>query len=555
MRGLGRQSDRFEGLDEEQMGKDSEKEGSPPPAEAGRKGRRLKLGCLASGLAVVVFAIVGGLVLGKWTGRMPGTGVSTEPILVDEEDVDILFDTTGHDANGVKLARQEIFDTLLSLVADAGDTIVLDMFLANQFGTLTRKPYRDTTGELVEALVRRKSEHPDTWILLLTDPVNSAYAFDCPPALRPLVEAGVHVVLTDLEQLADLNRIYSPFSRIVRPVLEQLRPMHGRVLSNPLEPKGDKISLIQFFRLLDFKANHRKVAIVRDKVGSWRVMVTSANPHSASSAFANTGVVLRRAPVREIYRGELLVARASILRRPELCCSRSDASELLRDLEKRLSDLPEHESSTASKQGTGVRVRYCTEGAIGETVDWMLKGAGRGDQVDLLMFYLSDPQVISGIKACAERGARVRLLLDPNREAFGRGKNGVPNTAVAWKLHRWAQQRELPLEVRWFVAQGEQGHFKMLRVHNRAAGREQLLTGSANFTIRNLRGYNLEAAVLLEDAHRAGETCGRVFTDLWENRGGVSYSSEIGALPLGALALCTRKAYTVWNNLTGACTY
>lgn len=537
------------------MGKARESEQSSAPAEAGQKRRRLRLGCLAWALAAIVVAIVGGLVLGKWTGRMPGTGLSTEPILVDEKDVDILFDTTGHDASGVKLARQEIFDTLLSLISEAGDTIVLDMFLVNQFGTLTRKPYRDTTRELVEALVRRKTEHPDTWILLLTDPVNSAYAFDCPPALRPLVEAGVHVVLTDLEQLADLNRIYSPFSRIVRPVLEHLRPMHGRVLSNPLEPKGDRISFVQFLRLLDFKANHRKVAVVRDEDGAWRVMVTSANPDSASSAFGNVGVVLRRAPVREIYRGELLVARASILRRPELCCSRSDASELLRDLEKRLSDLPEDKPAEASERVAGVRVRYCTERAIGETVDWMLKGAGRGDKVDVMMFYLSDPRVIAGIKACAERGARVRLLLDPNREAFGRGKKGVPNTPVGWGLHRWAKQRGLALEVRWLMAHDEQGHFKLLRVHNQTAGREQLLAGSANFTIRNLRGYNLEADVLLENAHGVGDTCGRVFADLWENRGGVSYSSEIGALPLGALALCTRKAYTVWNNLTGACTY
>ena len=47
-----------------------------------------------------------------------------------------------------------------------------------------------------------------------------------------------------------------------------------------------------------------------------------------------------------------------------------------------------------------------------------------------------------------ERGATLRVILDPNRDAFGREKNGIPNRQAAWDLH------EAGIPVRWCATEG-----------------------------------------------------------------------------------------------------
>ena len=54
------------------------------------------------------------------------------------------------------------------------------------------------------------------------------------------------------------------------------------------------------------------------------------------------------------------------------------------------------------------------------------------------MFYLSERKIISAIKKAHSRKVKVRLLLDPNKDAFGREKNGIPNRSVAYELESMA---------------------------------------------------------------------------------------------------------------------
>ncbi len=50
---------------------------------------------------------------------------------------------------------------------------------------------------------------------------------------------------------------------------------------------------------------------------------------------------------------------------------------------------------------------------------------------DLVMFYLSERQIIKSLLAAHRRGVKMRVLLDANKDAFGLEKNGVPNRPVA----------------------------------------------------------------------------------------------------------------------------
>ena len=56
------------------------------------------------------------------------------------------------------------------------------------------------------------------------------------------------------------------------------------------------------------------------------------------------------------------------------------------------------------------------------------------------------------------RGVRVNVMLDPNRDAFGRQKDGVPNRPVANELVTASGER---IAVRWYRTHGEQFHTKL----------------------------------------------------------------------------------------------
>jgi hypothetical protein len=84
----------------------------------------------------------------------------------------------------------------------------------------------------------------------------------------------------------------------------------------------------------------------------------------------------------------------------------------------------------------------------------------------------------------------VRILLDPNKDAFGFRKIGVPNRDVAGELLRAG------IALRWYPTQGEQFHVKFAAV--RSADRLWFTLGSANFTRRNIADYNLEANAIVD---------------------------------------------------------
>ena len=86
------------------------------------------------------------------------------------------------------------------------------------------------------------------------------------------------------------------------------------------------------------------------------------------------------------------------------------------------------------------------------------------------------------------------VILDPNRDAFGRQKDGVPNRPVANELVTQSGEK---IQVRWYRTHGEQFHTKMALI--RRGDRFIASLGSANLTRRNIGNYNLEANIALED--------------------------------------------------------
>jgi hypothetical protein len=115
------------------------------------------------------------------------------------------------------------------------------------------------------------------------------------------------------------------------------------------------------------------------------------------------------------------------------------------------------------------------------------------------------------------------VLLDPNKDAFGFEKSGIPNRQVASEL---IAASDGAIQLRWIRTHGEQFHAKLITV--RSGERMWLMLGSANFTRRNLGDLNLEADVIVDtSASRAlaSEITGW-FEMLWSNRQGVEYSAD-----------------------------
>ncbi|WP_232781833.1 phospholipase D family protein [Marinicella sediminis] len=380
--------------------------------------------------------------------------------------VRFLADYTWVDEQRVRHTDQQIFKRIIQLISQAERLVVLDMFLFNDFAGDPNGDdpnIRPLSDELAAVLIERKRQVPDLRVVLITDPINHLYGGLRSARLTRLATAGVEVVMTDLNRLRDSNPIWSGFWRLCCQWFGNSNS--GGWLPNPVG--NDQVTLRTWLRLLNFKANHRKV-MVTDSGEELVGLVTSGNPHDASSAHGNVALEFMGDAVTDLLAAEQAVmdfsaAHSAALVEPDSLSHSTDSSALIQVL---------------------------TESNIRDVVIKLLEQSRAGDRVDLKMFYLSHRPIIQALIQAHERGVSLRVLLDPNEDAFGKKKNGIPNRQVAAELHR------VGIPVRWCDTHGEQCHSKMMLFHRTHAA-SQLLLGSANFTRRNLDDLNLETNVLL----------------------------------------------------------
>lgn len=373
--------------------------------------------------------------------------------------VEFLSDQTFLDRDGKLHTEQQIFDAILTLIGQAQSTIVVDMFLFNaEVGASTAK-HRALSQELTDALIHKKALHPQMDISVITDPINTVYDGMDVEHLRLLRKAGIDVIVTDLRPLRASNPIWSGFWYMCCQNLGN--NSQGGWLPNPFAEQ--KITLRSYLALFNFKANHRKTLVV-DSLDGWKALITSANAHDGSSLHSNVAMIVHDASAIDVLDTERAVARMS----------QGDIPMLV----------------IASKAGAAnlPKVQILTEQAIYTEVLQSIAALQQGESLDLMMFYLSERRIVKALQAAQARGVKVRVLLDPNKDAFGREKNGMPNRQVAWEL------KKSGVQLRWCNTQGEQCHSKLL-VLTKLDGTKQVILGSANYTARNLKNYNLETNV------------------------------------------------------------
>ncbi len=436
-----------------------------------------------------------------WLKPMPEyTSFSGTEFKVPESSITLLSDITHRDEEGNTLIEQEIFDEIFSLIHEAESYLLVDMFLWNSLLGAATSSYRGLASELVEALVLKAETNPDIIIQVITDPINEIYGGMTSHELDKLREVGIPVVVTNLIPLRDSNPLYSGFWRVTARWFGN--SARGGWLPNPFDNDAPSLTLRSYLSLLNFKANHRKVLVADSEVDGRRSLVSvisSANPHDGSSAHTNVAVRVDDKIWQDVVLTEMAVVSFS-------------GYEFIPPPISLINEVVDRDGDMV--------VQILTEGVIRDRLVSEINQLVAGDRIDMAMFYLSDRHILNAIIKADSRGVVTRLLLDPNKDAFGRQKTGIPNRPVASELLKKTNN----LSLRWCNTQGEQCHMKFTLFNK---GEESVLvTGSANLTRRNIGDFNLETNILIR-----GRSEAEVFIDtnsfferFWNENNGDLYS-------------------------------
>ena len=369
--------------------------------------------------------------------------------------IEFLRDLT-YMGDSIRIVDQEIYKRAHALIDSADEFLVLDIFLFIETSIDTNPEYIRSTEQLTQKLVEKKKANPEMPIYFITDEFNIFYYSHKNPHLERMKEVGIEVIVTDMLKLRDSHQPYSLFWRLIPRWFGN--PNYKGTLKNLFTEPNEKMAIRSILKLFNFKANHRKI-ILSEKAG----IITSANPHTASSLHLNIGFYVTGQILADILESEKAVAKIS-------------KSEINVDFE------PEETRGS-------IRLKYITEGKIRKQLIQNINSLNEEDSLDIGMFYMSDRKVIKAIKKAQKRGTEIRLLLDANKDAFGKQKNGIPNRQVAWELYKKGAH------IRWANTHGEQFHTK-LAIFTKSDS-VTVIGGSANFTKRNIGDKNLESNILI----------------------------------------------------------
>lgn len=407
-----------------------------------------------------------------------------------ESNVEFLKDLTYKD-KGKKVVKQEIFDQVFELIDDADKFIIMDMFLFNDDYDKAKDKYPNISDKLTQKLIDKKLKNKDIRIIVITDPINSSYGAYEPDNVKKLRQNDIEVVFSNLDKVRDSNPLYSSYYRAY---LNKIPRSEKGGLPNVFSPQNPKVDFGSYLSLLNFKANHRKV-LVSEK----SAIVSSANPHDGSFYHSNIAFKLSGKIIDDIIKSEKAVLNISNYKGK---------------------DIDSFAFSDEKFKSSGVKAKFITEEKIQKAILDSINSSKKGDSIDIAVFYFSDRHLIDALKKASDRGVKIRLILDLNKDAFGKKKVGIPNKQIASEL-----VKKDNVKIKWYETQGEQFHSKMIIFKN--ADNVKVIGGSANFTRRNLDDFNLEADILIEAGAKekaVADICD-YYDRIWNNKDGL-YTSD-----------------------------
>lgn len=461
-------------------------------------------------LILLIFPILFGFI------TPPPAGTSYRSPLSGISDIRFIYDLS-YLKNNALIHDQKILDEQIKLIQASDHFIVTDLFLYNDYYNTTKLTFPKSTLKLTNALISQKKKHPQMPIYLITDEINNSYSAAMQKQFTDLENNGITVIITDLNKVRDSNPLYSGYWRTY------IKPfgLNGKGwLKNPFGTNGPDVNVRNYLKLLNFKANHRKVTIT-DK----GAIITSSNPHDGSSYHSNIAFFITGDAVKYLLQAEKAVALFS--------------GTEIKGAEYQNNGAPLRKNT---------QVSVLTENKIRDALISQIKNTKANDHIRLGMFYLAHREIIRELITASSRGVDIQIILDPNKDAFGFKKNGIPNRQTANELVTKSKGK---IQVRWYDTHGEQYHSKIIGIESE--GKMVIIGGSANYTRRNLDNYNLEETIMvvIDQNDPVANDFRTYFDRIWNNTDGI-YTTDFS----------TYKDTALWKVLiyrlqeaTGLCTF
>jgi len=141
----------------------------------------------------------------------------------------------------------------------------------------------------------------------------------------------------------------------------------------------------------------------------------------------------------------------------------------------------------------------------------LLASVGPGDQVMMEMLLLTDEPCIQALVEAHQRGAEVRVILDPNHSLYGVNCMGAPNILAVKPF------LEVGLPIRNFTPKdsGQELHMKLV-IGKRANGETEFAMGSTNWTYGAFES-NYEQFTFYKNMPKICQRLVATFEDDWAN--------------------------------------
>ncbi|WP_371017934.1 phospholipase D family protein [Pseudalkalibacillus sp. JSM 102089] len=421
-----------------------------------------------------------------------GVSYAGEVHQINDEDIEFLFDLT-YDKKEKEVYDHSIFDEINSTIQEADDFLILDLFLFNGY-TDGKRDYPKISEDLANTVVEVMKAKPNLKVILISDEVNTTYGSHEADQINKIKEMGAEIIFTDLDRLRDPNLFYSGLWRMGITWFGQ----EGKGwLPNPMAPSAPKVTARSYLELLNVKANHRKTVITEDAG-----IIMSANPHDASGFHSNIAFKVKGEILNDLIETEKAVAAYS---------------------GGNVSSFPDTKLTDESPEdASNVKAQIVTESKIQDSVVTAIDDAKKGELIYIGMFYLADRDIVDALVDATEREVDVRLVLDPNQNAFGQQKIGLPNLPVTAELEKQGSEH---LTIRWYDTNKEQFHTKLLYIKGNKES--TIIGGSGNYTSRNLDDYNMETNIHLNAPNdtKVVQDVDRYFERIWSNKDG-TYTAD-----------------------------
>jgi HKD family nuclease len=459
------------------------------------------------GVLVVTYIMV--LIYHQQKPLPEGISFAGDTHLLAEDEIEFLYDLT-YQKNGKEIYDHHIFDEVFKTIEQAEEFLIIDMFMVNEFSDESRN-FPKLSSTFSQKIHDQMQAHPDLKVVFITDDLNTTYNSHEAKHIDYLAELGAEVIYTDLERLRDPNMLYSGIWRMF---FQWFGQEGTGWLPNPMGETSPDVTARSYLQLMNIKANHRKAIVTED-----HGLVLSANPHDASGYHSNIGIKVTGPILRDMVESERAVAAFS-----------GGDTNAFPSKEELDALIP---TSSNPERTPMIEAQIVTEGKIEKSLMDAFEQTNAGDVIWIGMFYLADRDVVDAIERAADRNVEVRLILDPNENAFGSEKIGLPNIPVAKELLEGSNQN---ITIRWYNTNKEQYHSKI--AYFNLGEKSHVIAGSTNFTSRNLDDYNLENNISIHAPSDSDfiQDIDNYFKRLWHNKDGeftVNYEKhEDGLTPI-----------------------